>query len=116
METSPHIDAPGDITAQSQASWGHLADLLQEQGILLQGAQVLSAFLVILPFQQGFGTIDLGEKWVYLITFICALLSLIAFAAPAAQHRLERPLRDRDRFKTAATRTRTRAYLPGTRP
>jgi hypothetical protein len=30
----------------------------------LQGAQVLSAFPVILPFQQGFGTIDLGENWV----------------------------------------------------
>ncbi len=89
-----------------------LDELLQEQRILLQGSQVLTAFLVILPFQQGFTRIDQGEKGIYLITFICALVSPILFAAPAAQHRLERPLRDRARFKTEATHTLIAGLVP----
>src|SRR5579883_1281215 len=104
METyAPHAQSPRDDSLYTgQSRWNDLTDLLQEQRILLQGSQVPTAFLVILPFQPGFGKIDLGEKWVYLITFVYALVSLIVFAAPAAQHRLERPLRDRDRFKTSA--------------
>ncbi len=112
MEAQPHTDAPGETVPESRAGGGDLADLLQEQRILLQGAQILTAFLVILPFQPGFGKIDLGETWVYLITFVCSLLSLIVFAAPAAQHRLERPLRDRARFKTSATRTLIAGLVP----
>ena len=81
-----------------------LNDMLQELRILLQGVQVLSAFLIILPFSQGFAKIDQVEKWVYVATFACALSSLILMSAPAAQHRLERPLMDRVRFKQLATR------------
>ena len=89
-----------------------LDELLQEQRILLQGSQVLTAFLIILPFQQGFAKIDRGEKSIYLITFICALVSLILFAAPAAQHRLERRLRDRAHFKREATHTLIAGLAP----
>ena len=83
-----------------------LDDLLQELRILLQGVQVLTAFLVILPFSEGFGRIDRLEKWVYLATFIASITGLVFVSAPAAQHRLERPLKGhrRDRFKRSATR------------
>lgn len=83
---------------------GDLGDLLQELRILLQGVQVLTAFLIILPFSQGFSRLDLAEKWVYVATFACSLSALVFFSAPAAQHRIERPLMDRVRFKTLATR------------
>ena len=83
---------------------GDLGDLLQELRVVLPGAQMLTAFLVILPFNQGFRQIQSSEKWVYVATFICSIASLILFTAPAAQHRLERPLRDRERFKRTATR------------
>jgi hypothetical protein len=81
-----------------------LNDLLQELRILLQGVQVLTAFLVILPFSGGFARIDQLEKWVYLATFVCSLISLVFISAPAAQHRLQRPLPDRTYFKQFATR------------
>jgi Ca2+/Na+ antiporter len=81
-----------------------LDDMLQELRILLQGLQVLTAFLIILPFNEGFAKIDDVEKWVYMVTFLCALAGLIILSAPAAQHRLERPLMDRVRFKDLATR------------
>ncbi len=76
-----------------------LTELLQELRVLLPGTQTLTAFLIILPFNSGFADIQRGEKYVYLATFLCSLASLILFAAPAAQHRLQRPLRDREAFK-----------------
>jgi hypothetical protein len=81
-----------------------LSDLHQEIRILQQGAQVLTAFLTILPFNEGFQRLDETEKWVYLATFLSSLIALIFFSAPAAQHRLARPLRDREKFKNFATR------------
>ena len=81
-----------------------LNDLLQENRILLQGAQVLTAFLTILPFSQGFEKVNDTEKWLYLATFMFSLTSLVFFTAPAAMHRLARPLQDRERFKNIATR------------
>ena len=94
--------------AQRSGNEGHdeskLDDMLQELRILLQGLQVLTAFLIILPFNEGFRDIDQVEKWVYMTTFLCALAGLIILSAPAAQHRLQRPLMDRVRFKNLATR------------
>ena len=81
-----------------------LGDLLQEVRVLLQGAQVLTAFLVILPFNQGFVQITEIEKWVYLITFMCSVTSLVLFSAPAAMHRIVRPLRNPQKFKDLASR------------
>jgi hypothetical protein len=81
-----------------------LDDMLQELRILLQGLQVLTAFLIILPFNEGFAKIDQVEKWVYMTTFLCAIAGLVLLSAPAAQHRLQRPLMDRVRFKELATR------------
>jgi tellurite resistance protein TehA-like permease len=81
-----------------------LGDLLQEIRVLIQGAQVLTAFLVILPFSAGFDDLSQAERWVYVATFALAVLALVLFSAPAAQHRLARPLLHRDRFKDQATR------------
>lgn len=83
---------------------GSLNDMLQELRILLQGAQVLTAFLIILPFNQSFEKIHDFEKWVYTATFLCSITSMVFFSAPAAHHRLARPLMHRELFKTFATR------------
>jgi intracellular septation protein A len=83
---------------------GDLSDLLNEMRVLLPGAQTLTAFLIILPFNGGFAEIRGSEKTIYAITFVCSLLALIFFTAPAAQHRLQRPLRNRAGFKEDATK------------
>ena len=45
-----------------------------------------------------------SEKKVFLATFILAILSLVLLSAPAVQHRMVRPLIDRERFKRLATK------------
>lgn len=103
--TVPAQDQYGRQPDTSQQEDHDLSDLLQELRILLQGVQVLTAFLIILPFSEGFGRLDQIEKWVYLATFVSSLTGLIFISAPAAQHRLQRPLRNenRVRFKHFAT-------------
>jgi Family of unknown function (DUF6328) len=87
-------------------------EMLQELRVLIPGVQVLSGFLLILPFNQGFSQIVLAEKWVYLSAFLCGVVSLILLTAPAAQHRIERPLRDPARFKQYANRMTIIGLIP----
>jgi hypothetical protein len=89
--STPHID-------------GDLGDLLQELRVLLQGVQVLTGFLIVLPFNDYFRGISDNAHRVYLVLFLCVLTSLILFSAPAAQHRLLTPLSNRVSFKRFATR------------
>lgn len=96
MSTSRKIDAEDQD--------GDFSDMLSELRVLIPGSQTLTAFLIILPFNNGFAQIRDEEKIVYVVTFLCAIASLICFTAPAAQHRLQRPLLDREKFKNLATR------------
>jgi hypothetical protein len=98
------VDTKPKASDSEASEKGSLNDMLQELRILLQGAQVLTAFLILLPFNQGFDKIHDIEKWIYTATFLCSITSLIFFSAPAAHHRLARPLVNRELFNTFATR------------
>src|SRR5690606_22659186 len=78
---------------------GDLSDMLSELRVLLPSAQILVAFLIILPFESGFNKIHSTEKYVYVAAFLASLLGLILFTAPAVQHRLHRPLVNRQKYK-----------------
>lgn len=97
---------------KAEAQDGDLSDLLEELRILLPGTQTLTAFLIILPFNPGFREIRDEQKVVYIITFLCSLISLMLFTAPAAHHRQQRPLRDRETFKNYATRFMIAGLIP----
>ena len=81
-----------------------LDEMLIELRILLPSAQLLTAFLITLPFNSGFSQIVKLEKGVFIATFLCSICSLVLFTAPAIQHRLMRPLRNRQSFKNSTTR------------
>lgn len=93
-----------DGSCEVEHDTGDLGEMLEELRILLPGSQLLTAFLITLPFSAGFAKISQTEKWVFMATFLCSLTSLVFFSAPAAQHRLLRPLKHRARFKQFATR------------
>lgn len=83
---------------------GDLSDMLGELRVLLPTAQLLSAFLIAVPFAPAFRNIVQAEKHVFLATFMLSVSSLVLFTAPAVQHRLMRPLRQRASFKARASR------------
>jgi len=66
----------------------NLGELLQELRVALPGVQVLFAFLLAVPFQQNFTTIDGFEKGVYFATLLCTAMSAILLIAPSSYHRM----------------------------
>jgi hypothetical protein len=99
----PHLPLEHAIRADLRHD-GDFSDMLSELRILLPGAQMLTAFLIILPFSGGARQVVQGDRIVFLATFFFALISLVLLSAPAIQHRLMRPLNNRARFKRVATR------------
>jgi len=101
-----------DASHVAQDDPNSLSELLQELRILLQGAQLLAGFLVVLPFSQRFADISKLEKALYLGALLSTLAALILFSAPALHHRLQRPLANRIQFKIFATRMTILGAIP----
>lgn len=66
----------------------NLGELLQELRVALPGVQVLFAFLLAVPFAQGFEKITSFQKDVFFATLICTAISAILLISPTAYHRL----------------------------
>lgn len=56
--------------------------------MLLPGVQVLVAFLLTVPFAEGFDQVDRTGKVLYGVALVSGMLAIVAFVAPAAFHRL----------------------------
>jgi hypothetical protein len=65
-----------------------LIELLNELRVALPGVQILFAFMLILPFSQGFARVTTVERWVYFVAFIAAALGTALLIAPSSYHRL----------------------------
>jgi len=65
-----------------------LIELLNELRVALPGVQVLFAFLLILPFSQGFAKTTTTQRDVYFVTLLCTVTASALLIAPSAYHRL----------------------------
>ena len=72
------------------------AELLQELRVTQTGIQLLSGFLLILPFQSRFGEIDPVLVWVFLAAVLLAALSTALVLALVTAHRLLFRRHDKD--------------------
>jgi amino acid permease len=72
-----------------------LIELLNELRVALPGVQVLFAFLLTVPFAQGFVQLDAGDRRVYFSAVLATVAATVCLMAPTAHHRL----RFRDRVK-----------------
>ncbi|ACY20332.1 conserved hypothetical protein [Gordonia bronchialis DSM 43247] len=63
------------------------ASLLQELRVVQTGVQILTGFLLTLPFQDGFEDLGGSLRVVYLVTVTSAVSAAILLAAPVALHR-----------------------------
>ena len=65
-----------------------LIELLNEIRVALPGVQVLFAFLLILPFQQGFGETSSEDRAVFTVALLASALAAAMLIAPSMYHRL----------------------------
>ena len=66
----------------------NLSELLQELRVALPGVQVLFAFLLTVPFQQGFTRITPFQERIYFVTLLCTAISAAMLISPSAYHRM----------------------------
>ena len=66
----------------------NLGELLQELRVALPGVQVLFAFLLTVPFQQGFSKITPFQEKVYFACLLLTAVSASLLISPTAYHRM----------------------------
>jgi hypothetical protein len=66
----------------------NLNELLQELRVALPGVQVLFAFLLTVPFQQGFQQVTVFQERVFFVTLLCTAISAALLISPTAYHRI----------------------------
>jgi uncharacterized membrane protein YhaH (DUF805 family) len=72
-----------------------LIELLNELRVAMPGVQVLFAFLLIVPFSNGFPKMTSVQRDVYFVAFLCTAVATLLLIAPSIHHRLR--FRDRDK-------------------
>ena len=65
-----------------------MAELLQELRVALPGVQILFAFLLTVPFAQGFTRVTSFQRNLFFGVLLCTAISTICLIAPTATHRL----------------------------
>jgi Family of unknown function (DUF6328) len=75
-----------------------LIELLNELRVALPGVQVLFAFLLAVPFANGFPKLGELDRHVFFVAFIATALSTVCLIAPSSYHRLRWRDHDKERM------------------
>ncbi|MFC7025195.1 DUF6328 family protein [Promicromonospora thailandica] len=80
-----HTDDRGESPAQrADRNWN---ELLQELRVMQTGVQILTGFLLTLPFQSRFADLDHYQRTVYLVLVVTAVIATALIVAPVSVHR-----------------------------
>ena len=82
----------------------NLGELLQELRVALPGVQVLFAFLLVVPFSNGWDRVTDVQRYVYFVAFLCTALASAFLIAPSTYHRLRWREGDREHMLVTANR------------
>ena len=82
MRSAERDDLPDE---QITRNWN---ELLQELRVSQTGVQILSGFLLTVPFSQRFGELSSEQRNAYLAVLCCSLMATGLIIAPVAFHRL----------------------------
>ncbi|WP_426595779.1 DUF6328 family protein [Cellulomonas sp. McL0617] len=63
-------------------------ELLQELRVSQTGTQILTGFLLTIPFQQRFATLDTYQRNLYLVLVLLAVLATALLLTPVSMHRV----------------------------
>jgi hypothetical protein len=107
----PEGDQNWDDAARAETETERLdrnwSTLLQELRVTQTGVQLLTGFLLTLPFQQRFDRLDELMRAVYAATVACSVAATLALVAPVAMHRV---LFRQHRLKTLVSAAHRLAY------
>jgi hypothetical protein len=81
-----------------------LIELLNELRVALPGVQVLFAFLLIVPFSNGYVRMTAAQKDIFFATFISTALATAFLIAPSANHRILFRQRDKEQLLRRSNR------------
>lgn len=91
---APGVDKNEDRNTPGEPDEDHhtkltrnLNELLQELRVMQTGVQILTGFLLTLPFTGKFGEIDTQEQIVYLATLAASVVTTALIVSPVAFHR-----------------------------
>jgi cobalamin synthase len=80
--------AEDDRTKEEIKRDRQMAELLQELRVALPGVQILFAFLLTVPFSQGFTKATDFQRDLFFATLLATAASTVCLIAPTATHRL----------------------------
>jgi uncharacterized membrane protein len=75
-----------------------LIELLNELRVALPGVQVLFAFLLTVPFSQGFSKVTTFQRDVYFAAFLATALATALMIAPTTYHRIHFRAHNKERL------------------
>jgi hypothetical protein len=81
-----------------------LIELLNELRVVLPGVQVLFAFLLIVPFSQGFTKMTSLQRGVYFVAFVLTSAGTALLIAPSSYHRIRFRQKDKEQMLLTANR------------
>ena len=81
-----------------------LIELLNELRVALPGVQVLFAFLLAVPFANGWRRVTPLQKDVFFFSFLCTAAATALLIAPSAYHRLRWREHDKEHMLATANR------------
>ncbi|MDT5189691.1 MAG: hypothetical protein QOI28_1942 [Mycobacterium sp.] len=88
----PEDDEQWDRSVRAETETERLdrnwSNLLQELRVVQTGVQLLTGFLLTLPFQQRFDVLGQDMRMVYLATVACSVASTVLLIAPVGMHRV----------------------------
>jgi hypothetical protein len=81
VQTDGRSESPAE---RADRNWN---ELLQELRVMQTGVQILTGFLLTLPFQARFAQLDDYQRTVYLILVVTSVVATALIVAPVSVHR-----------------------------
>jgi cation transport ATPase len=96
-------DEPDRTEEEQERLNRQMTELLNELRVAMPGVQVLFAFLLTVPFQQGFEKVDGFQRDVYFVALLAAATATAFLIAPSAYHRIAFQTHDKPRIIRVGT-------------
>ncbi len=101
MEAHPETGRP---ETHDERTDRNLTELLAELRVALPGVQVLFAFLLVVPFNDGFNEVSKFGEGVYFFTLLATAVATVLLIAPTVHHRLAFRQQDKEFLVVSANR------------